>query len=79
MSEEKPRRFIGLAEVKYRVNLSKTSIYREINKGIFPKRYPNGWLESEIDKYIDDIVLAHNPVGTNDDQSQREKIDSALG
>ena len=54
----KPRRFIGLEDVQDRVNLKKSAIYQKIKEGKFPKRYANGWLESDIEKYIDDVIAA---------------------
>lgn len=54
--DNKPRRFIGLEEVEYRVNRKKTSIYNDMKKGTFPQRYPNGWLESDIEEWFDNIT-----------------------
>ena len=46
-------RFIAMAEVRRRVALSKTEIYRKIAAGAFPRPVPLGtqrvgWLESEV-------------------------------
>lgn len=53
----RPRRILRLATVKERVGLSKSVIYERIRFGRFPKPVPLGgvvgWLESEIDEWID--------------------------
>ncbi len=51
-------RFIKLPEVLKRVAKSRSSTYKAINDGKFPKSYPNGdravaWLASDIDAWID--------------------------
>lgn len=58
-------RFISIEEVILRVNRQKSWIYREIAADRFPKRYPNGWLERDIDKWIEELVATHSQ---NDDQ-----------
>lgn len=45
--------FLRLREVQKRTGKGKTTIYKEIKSGKFPKQFPNGegtvvWLESEI-------------------------------
>ena len=52
------KRFIKLPEVSNRVAKSRSSIYKAISEGKFPKSYKNGdravaWLASEIDAFID--------------------------
>ena len=52
------KRFIKLPEVSKRVAKSRSSIYKAISEGKFPKSYKNGdravaWLASEIDAFID--------------------------
>ena len=52
------KRFLKLPEVSKRVAKSRSSIYKAIKDGKFPKSYPNGdravaWLSSEIDAFID--------------------------
>jgi prophage regulatory protein len=52
------KRFIKLPEVSKRVAKSRSSIYKAISEGKFPKPYKNGdravaWLASEIDAFID--------------------------
>lgn len=51
-------RIIRLPEVKRRVGLSRSSIYDYIQKGMFPKQISLGaravgWLEADIDLWID--------------------------
>ena len=52
------KHFIKLPEVLKRVAKSRSSTYKAINDGKFPKSYPNGdravaWLASDIDAWID--------------------------
>ena len=52
------KRFLKLPEVSKRVAKSRSSIYKAISEGKFPKPYKNGeravaWLASEIDAFID--------------------------
>ena len=52
------KRFLKLPEVSKRVAKSRSSIYKAISEGKFPKPYKNGdravaWLASEIDDFID--------------------------
>lgn len=54
---------LRLPTVKERTGLSRSSIYRYISLGIFPKSVPLGghsvgWLSSEIDKWIEERVKA---------------------
>jgi prophage regulatory protein len=56
-------RFISSTDVKERVGLSKTEIYRRIAAGTFPKQVPLGehriaFLESEIEAWIAARVVA---------------------
>ena len=53
--------FLRLSEVKKRPGKAKTTIYREINEGKFPKQIRNGtgtvaWLESEILKWQEEKI-----------------------
>ena len=58
MSETpKKERLLRLADVKERTGLSRSSIYLSISKGNFPQNInlssrSVGWLESEIDAWI---------------------------
>ena len=61
MMTSKPKRIIRLREVIERTGKSRTAIYREMAAGQFPKNFPTGqntvgWLESEIDQWIDSCV-----------------------
>lgn len=56
-------RFITMVEVRQRVALSKTEIYRKINAGKFPRPVPLGsqkvaWLESEVAAWMADRLAA---------------------
>lgn len=60
---DKKERFIKLDEVMYRTGLKTTSIYTLMNQGRFPKniKLTNdrvGWLESDIDRWIDERIKA---------------------
>ena len=64
-----PSRLLRQPEVLERVNWSATTLWRREREGKFPKRRrvgPNivGWLESEIDEWIENLPLAG---GTNGD------------
>lgn len=56
----KKDRIIRLPEVIERVGLSKSTIYQNIQDGTFPKQLKlgrtSGWLESEIDAWIGNLV-----------------------
>ena len=52
-----PKQLIKINEVIHRTAKSRSSIYKAINDGKFPKSYPNGdravaWLASDIDAWI---------------------------
>jgi prophage regulatory protein len=52
------KQLIKINEVIHRTAKSRSSIYKAINDGKFPKSYPNGeravaWLASDIDAWID--------------------------
>ena len=52
------KQLIKINEVIHRTAKSRSSIYKAINDGKFPKSYPNGeravaWLSSDIDAWID--------------------------
>ena len=56
-------RFIRLNEVKEKTGLQRTSIWKFIHEGKFPKSYKLSddgravaWLESEIDEWIDNRI-----------------------
>ena len=52
------KQLIKINEVIHRTAKSRSSIYKAINDGKFPKSYPNGdravaWLASDIESWID--------------------------
>lgn len=56
-------RFITMEQVRGRVALSKTEIYRKIKAGLFPKPVPLGpqkvaFLESEVAAWMEDRLRA---------------------
>jgi len=62
-------KFLRLTEVRKRVPLSRSSIYRGVIQGTFPAQYrlgPNSsaWLESEIDAWILSRLDNHASMGT---------------
>lgn len=56
----KKDRIIRLPEVIERVGIARSSIYLKIQEGTFPKQLKlgrnSGWLESEIDAWIQDLA-----------------------
>lgn len=53
--------FLRLPEVKKRTGFSRSSIYLKVSKGLFPKPIslaPRtvGWIESEIDEWIEERI-----------------------
>lgn len=58
-----PIKLLKSPEVKSITGLSKSSIYARISEGTFPKQIPLGprlvvWVESDIQKWISEQVLA---------------------
>ena len=56
-------KLLRLPQVKAITGLSKSSIYARISEGTFPKQIPLGprlvvWVESDIQKWISEQVLA---------------------
>ena len=54
-------RFIRIRTVQERTSLSRATIYRQMQKGLFPKQvcigeFRRGWRESEINKWMEDPV-----------------------
>lgn len=54
-------RFIRIKTVQERTSLSRATIYRQMQKGIFPKQVSigdmrRGWRESDINKWMEDPV-----------------------
>jgi prophage regulatory protein len=62
-----PTRILRLAQVRERTGLSTSSIYAKIADGSFPKQvslgvHSVGWVEAEIDAYIDARVAERDAV-----------------
>lgn len=60
-TKTQPKRFLRRPEVQARIPLSTSEIYRRIEAGTFPKPIPLGaravgWLESDIDAWIEQQV-----------------------
>lgn len=60
-TEQVGKRLIALPMVILKVNMGKTKIYSEMKDGNFPMPIKRGnsssWLESEIDSYIDSLMV----------------------
>ena len=58
-------RFIRLPQVKAMVGLGTTAIYDKIKKGKFPRQVKlgrvSGWVESEVQDWINQQILANRP------------------
>lgn len=57
--QRRPGRLVRLPEVLHRTGLSRSTVYRRLEQGAFPKPYPLGgkivaWAECEIDQWISD-------------------------
>lgn len=62
-----PSRLLRLPEVVARVGLCRSTIYKRMSDGLFPKCRSLGpkcsvWVESEIDAWIDDVVRSERQV-----------------
>lgn len=58
-------RLLRRAEVEYKTGLSRSAIYEQMRKGIFPEPVRLGnnsvaWLCSEIDEFINQKIAARN-------------------
>ncbi len=56
-------RILRIRDVQYATGLSRTSIYRKVNEGSFPKpvslgEQAIGWREHEVDAWIEALPLA---------------------
>lgn len=78
-------RFIAMAEVRRRVALSKTEIYRKIAAGAFPRPVPLGtqrvgWLESEVAAWMADRLAARDTLeGAERRAEQGRRAQAARG
>lgn len=75
-------RFITMVEVRQRVALSKTEIYRKINKGNFPRPVPLGsqkvaWLESEVTAWMADRLAAREAQEGAEARSEQGRLAQA--
>ena len=58
-------RILDYADLNARgIKLSKTSLWRLMREGLFPKavkigKQQNGWLEVEIDRYLEQQIAKH--------------------
>jgi prophage regulatory protein len=66
-SIKQPRRILRLWQVLERTGLSKTTIYRAIEAGQFPRSVPilhggkaSGWDETEVDAFLDGRFAARD-------------------
>lgn len=60
-----PPRILRMPAVQQKIGLCKASIYNRIKKGTFPKPIPLGgksvgWLESDVDLWIEQCRIAAN-------------------
>jgi prophage regulatory protein len=70
------RKFLRMKTVTERIGYSKASIYRLMDLGIFPRPYPLGlrsvgWLESDIEAYIESRIQAAPAEGTPEARKER--------
>lgn len=70
---------LRLRDVKDRTGLAKSTIYKKVGEGEFPKQFSLsgrsvGWLESDIDKWIGDRVL----VAANDNGAANDNTTTGL-
>ncbi|KIX57438.1 helix-turn-helix transcriptional regulator [Burkholderia pseudomallei] len=61
--EQKPKRILRIADVCGKVGMPRSTIYRAVTRGEFPApiklgEKASGWLESELDAWIDARVAA---------------------
>jgi prophage regulatory protein len=59
-------RIVRLPEVLRRVGLRRSSLYRQISLGMFPRPIrlglrASGWLEAEVDDWINERIRASRP------------------
>lgn len=62
MSSEQPERILRLKAVLERTGLSRSTLYRKIHQGTFPKQIRiaarcAGWRETAIAKWLDDPLI----------------------
>jgi prophage regulatory protein len=57
----RPQRLIPIGEVVSRTSLGRSTVYREISAGRFPKPIPASagrmaWIEAEVDEWIESTI-----------------------
>lgn len=66
---------LRLRDVKERTGLAKSTVYKKIGEGEFPKQFSLsgrsvGWLESDVNKWIGErLLVAANDNGTANDNT----------
>ncbi|MCX8617518.1 AlpA family transcriptional regulator [Gilliamella sp. B2923] len=65
MKEKMNKRIIRLADVIHKTGMCRASIYKEMAENRFPKNVKLtsvavGWIESEIDEWIESRILTRN-------------------
>lgn len=68
MPEQPNHRILRLAEVRQRTGLGRSTIYRLVEAGDFPQqirlsRHSVGWLQDEIERWIEQRVRERNAAG----------------
>lgn len=71
MSIVRPSRILRLSSVLDRTGLSRSTLYRKIQLGTFPKQLRisarcAGWRESDVDAWLSNPVLYSRTEGTHD-------------
>ncbi|MFL9933482.1 AlpA family transcriptional regulator [Paraburkholderia sp. RL18-103-BIB-C] len=61
--DQKPKRILRITDVIHKVGMPRSSVYRAASLGEFPKpiklgEKASGWLESDVDAWIDSRVAA---------------------
>jgi prophage regulatory protein len=62
MSDEKPERILRISAVLERTGLSRSTLYRRIENGTFPRQIKiaercTGWRESAVDEWLNNPML----------------------
>ncbi len=65
-SQQTKERILRLTDVKARIGLSRSTIYAHVKEGLFPRHISLGarcvgWVESEIDAWIQARILKSRP------------------
>lgn len=70
----KPKAILTIREVQRRTGLSRPTIYRYMSENRFPKSVRRGaanrgWLEHEVDGYVDNCITSSRPGPPKDSAS----------